>query len=100
MYEGHGYDFEFLGLRIIQINNESTKASICTYIGLPADLKNSKSLLNRRISGYNCLQLTIPAWLYSAMDRATRESKYKNNLNVPRQQHEDDFPYILGIQKL
>ena len=31
---------------------------------------------------------------------ATRESKYVNNLIVPRQQHEDDFGYIIRIQKL
>ena len=34
------------------------------------------------------------------MDHATRESKYENKLIVPRQQHGDDFGYILGIQKL
>ena len=33
------------------------------------------------------------------MDHATRESKYENKLIVPRQQHEDDFAYILRIQK-
>ena len=34
------------------------------------------------------------------MHHATRESKYQNKLIEPRQQHEDDFGYILGIQKL
>ena len=34
------------------------------------------------------------------MDHATRESKYQNKLIVPRQQHEDDFGYIIRIQKL
>ena len=34
------------------------------------------------------------------MDHATRESKYVNNLFEPRQQHEDDFSYIIRIQKL
>ena len=34
------------------------------------------------------------------MDNATRESKYQNKLIAPRQQHEDDFGYILRIQKL
>ena len=34
------------------------------------------------------------------MDHATRESKFVNNLIEPRQQHEDDFAYILRIQKL
>ena len=100
IYEGYGYDFEFLGLRSIQINIESTKASIGSYIELPSDLKNSKSILNISNSKYNCLQLTLTAWLHSAMDHATRESKYQNKLIVPRQQHEDGFGYILRIQKL
>ena len=39
IYEGYGYDFEFLGLRSIQINIEPTKASIGSYIDLPPDLK-------------------------------------------------------------
>ena len=34
------------------------------------------------------------------MDHATRENKYQNKVIVPRQQHEDDFGYILRIQKL
>ena len=34
------------------------------------------------------------------MHQATRESKYVNNLIEPRQQHEDDFAYIIRIQKL
>ena len=45
------------------------------------------------------MQLTITAWLPPATDHATRESKYQNKLIAPRQQHEDDFDYIL-IQKL
>ena len=47
------------------------------------------------------------AWLYAAIDprigflnNATRESKYINNLNEARQRDEDDFGYILRIQKL
>ena len=100
IYEGYGYDSEFLGLRSIQINIEPTKASIGSYIDLPPDLKNSKSILNIRNPKYNCLQLTITAWLHPAMDHATRESKYQNKLITPRQQHEDDFGYILRIQKL
>ena len=48
IYEGYGYDFEFLGIRSIQLNIEPTKASIGSYIDLPADLKNSKSILNIR----------------------------------------------------
>ena len=51
-------------------------------------------------SKYNCLQLTITAWLHPAKDHATRESKYLNNLIEPRQQHEDDFAYIIRIEKL
>ena len=34
------------------------------------------------------------------MRHATPESKYQNKLIEPRQQHEDDFGYIIGIQKL
>ena len=99
IYEGYGYDFELLGLRSIQINVEPTKASIASYIDLPPDLKNSQSILNIRGYKYNRLQLTITAWLYPAMHHATRESKYQNKLIEPRQQHEDDFGYILRIQK-
>ena len=62
--------------------------------------QNSKSILNIRNSKYNCLQLTITAWLHPAMDHATREIKYANKLIVARQQHEDYFGYILRIQKL
>ena len=40
-YEGYGYDFEFLGLRNIQIIIEPTKASIGRYICFLPDLKNS-----------------------------------------------------------
>ena len=47
-YENYGYDFEFLGIRSIQLNIEPTKASIGSYIDLPPDLKNSKSILNIR----------------------------------------------------
>ena len=61
IYEGYGYDFEFFGIRSIQLNIEPTKASIGTHMDLPADLKNSKSILNIRSYKYNCLQLTITA---------------------------------------
>ena len=100
VYEGYGYDFEFLGIRSIQLSMEQTKASIGTHIDLPADLKNSKSILNIRSFKYNCLQLTTTAWLHPAPHHATRESKYVNNLIEPRQQHEGDFGYMLRIQKL
>ena len=33
------------------------------------------------------------------MDHATPESKYVYNRIEARQQHEDDFAYIIGIQK-
>ena len=86
IYEVYGYDFEFLGLRSIQINIEPTKASIGSYIDLPADLKNSNTILNIRNSKNNCLQLTITAWLHPTMDprsgfpnHATLESKYRIN---------------------
>ena len=100
IYEGYGYDFEFLGIRSIQLNIEPTRASIGTHIDLPADLKNSKSILNIRSYKYNCLQLTITAWLHPVKGNATRESKYVDKLIEPRQEHEDDFGYILRIQKL
>ena len=100
LYESYVYDFEFLGLRSILISIEPIKASIGSYIELPPDLKNSKSILIIRNSKYNCLQLTITAWLHPAMDYATRESKNQNKLIAPRQQHEDDFGYKLRIQKL
>ena len=67
---------------------------------MPPDLKKSKSILNIRNFKNDCLKLTITAWLHPAMDHATRECKYVNNLNEPRQQHEDDFAYIIRIQKL
>ena len=107
IYEGYCYDFEFLGLRSIQLNIEPIKASIGIYIDLPPDLKNSKSILNIRNYKYNCLQLTITAWLYSVIDprsgfynHARRENNYVNNLIEPRQQNEDDFAYKIRIQKL
>ena len=66
----------------------------------PPNLKNSKSMLNKRNSKFNCLQLTITAWLHPAMDHAPRESKNLNNLVETRDPHEDDFAYITRIQKL
>ena len=45
------------------------------------------------------MQLTINARLHPAMDHTTRESKYQNKLIASRQKHEDDFGYILRIQK-
>ena len=99
-YEGYGYGLEFLGIRSIQLNIEPTKASIGTYMDLPADLKNSKSILNIRSFKYNCLQLTITAWLHPVIGNATRESKYVDKLIEPRLQDEDDFGYILRIQNL
>ena len=46
------------------------------------------------------MQLTITAWLHPAMEHATRESKYVNILIEARQRDEDDFSYIIRIQKL
>ena len=100
LYEGSGYDFEFLGLRSIQLNIEPTKASNGSYIELLPDLKYSKPLLNIRSYKYNCLQLNITAWLHPAMNHATRESKFVNNLIEAQQRDEDDFAYIKRIQKL
>ena len=57
-------------------------------------------MLNIRSYKYNCLQLTITAWLHPAMDHATHESKYVNNLFEARQRDEDDFAYIIRIRKL
>ena len=98
--EDYIYDFEFIGLRSIQISIEPTKASIGSYIYLPPDLNNSKSILNISKSKYNCLQLTITAWLNHAMYQVTRESKNVNNLIKARQQHGDDIAYIITIQKM
>ena len=46
------------------------------------------------------MQLTITAWLPPIIGNATRKNKYVDKLIEPRQQHEDDFGYILRIQKL
>ena len=100
IYEGYGYDFEFLGIRSFQLKTEPIKASFGIHIDLPADLKNSKSILNIRSYKYDCLQLTITAWLHPVIGKATRESKYVDKLIEPRQQHEDEFGYILRKQKL
>ena len=80
IYEVYGYHFESLGLRSFQLNIEPTKASIGSYIDLTPDLKNSKSILNITSYKYNCLQLIITALLHPAIDHATCESKYVNNL--------------------
>ena len=96
IYKCYGYDFEFLGLRSILINIEPTKASSGSYIDLHLDLKNSKSKLHIRSSKYNCLQLTITAWLHPAMDHATHQEKYLNNRIEPRQQQEDDVADVIA----
>ena len=90
----------FLGLGSIQICNEPTEANIGSYIDLSPDLKNSKSILNIRYYNYNCLKLSITAWLHHTMDLARRESKYVNNPIEARQRDEDDFGYIIRTQKL
>ena len=53
------------------------------------------------------MQLAITGWLYPAIDprsgflnNATSEKKYVNNLIEARQRNEDDFAYIMRIQKL
>ena len=53
------------------------------------------------------MQLAITAWLYRAIDprsgflnNATRESQYVNNLIEAQQRDEDDFKFIMRIQKL
>ena len=45
IYEGYGYDYEFLGLRSIQIIIEPTKASVGSYIDSPPPPRSQK--LNR-----------------------------------------------------
>ena len=85
IYEGYGFDFEFLGIRSIQLNIEPTKTSIVSYIDLPPNLKNSKSILNTLSYKNNCLQPTITAWLHPAPHHATRKSKYVDKLIEPRQ---------------
>ena len=97
IYEGFGYYFDVLGLRSIQI---IIKACIDCFIDLLPNLKNSKAILNIRNSKYNCLQLNVTDWLHPAMNHATRESTFVNNLIETRQQHEDYIAYIMRIQKL
>ena len=92
--------FEFLGIGSIQVHIEWTKASIGCYIDLRPDLKISKSTLYIRNSKYSCIQLTLTDWLHPAMDHATREIQYVNNINDPRRKQEDDFADIIRIQKL
>ena len=57
--------------------------------------QNSKPILNILNYKYNCLQLSITAWLHPAMDHATYESKYVINLIEARQQKEHDFAFII-----
>ena len=44
------------------------------------------------------MQLNVTAWLHPAMDQATRQQQKK--IIAPRQQHENDFGYMIRIQKL
>ena len=67
---------------------------------LPPDLINSRSITNIHNNNYNCLRLTITAWLHQIKENATCESNYVNSLIVPHQPHEDDFNYIIRIQNL
>ena len=82
------------------INIEPNKVSFGSYIDSPPDLKNYKSVLNIRNSKYTSLQIIITAWLHPAMNHATRESKYVNNLIEAGQQHEDDIAFMIRRQKL
>ena len=83
IFEGYGYDFEFLGIRSIQLNIEPTKASIGSFIDLPPDLKNSKSILNIRSYKYNCLQLTITAWSNGQIEHCARIKNTETLLERP-----------------
>ena len=46
------------------------------------------------------MQLTVTDWLYPVIVNATHESKYVDKLIEPKQQHVNNFGYILRIQKL
>ena len=45
------------------------------------------------------MSTTIYFFLATCYDQATREKKNVKNLGVPRLQNEEDFAYILRIQK-
>ena len=76
IYEGYGYDYEFLGITDIQLNIERTKPSLGSYIELPPNLRTrTKSILNIKSNKFNCLRLCITAALYPMTQDATRENK-------------------------
>ena len=100
IHDSYGYDCEFFKVRSIQLKIEPTKACFGNYIDLTPDFKNSKLILNTRNYKYYCLQLSIAALLHFAIDKATRDSKYVNDLIVPRQQHVGDFAYIIGKKEI
>ena len=99
IYEGRGYDYEFIGITDMQISIERTKPSLGSYIELPLDLKDkTNAILNIRNNKFNCLRLCITAALHPAARNATRENKYIDNLVDDWEDNEYAHNYLTKIQ--
>ena len=98
-YEGYGYDYEFIGIKDMQINIERTKPSLGSYTELPPGLRDkTKAILNIRINKFNCLRLCITAALHPVTEHATRENKYINNLVDDWEYNQIAYDYIIKVQ--
>ena len=99
LYEGYGYDYEFLGISDMQLNIERTKPSLGSYTELPARSRSkTKAILNIRKNSFNCLRLCITAALLPAADHAFRKSKYFKNLVDDREDSENTYDYLIRLQ--
>ena len=81
LYEGYGYDYEFIGISDVQLNIERTQPSLGSYTELPPGLRRkTKAILKIGNNKFNSLRLCITAALYTVNKDARGDNKYINNL--------------------
>ena len=99
IYEGYGYNYEFIGISDVQLNIERTKPSLGSYTELQRILRGkTKSVLRIRNNKLNCLRLCITAAFFPAADHATGESKYINNLVDDWGDNGNTYDYLTRTQ--
>ena len=99
IYEGYGYDYDFIGISDVQLSIERTKPSLGSYNALPPRLRSkTKTILIIRTNKFNCLRLCITTALFPAADQPTRESKYISNLVDDWEDKENTYDYLTRIE--
>ena len=73
LFEGQGYDYEFVGLTDIELNVTMNKPSLGANTIIPDDFRSkTKANLNKQNNKYNCVRLSITAALYPVDNHGTR----------------------------